>query len=498
MTDYTLNLVDAIISGRATDIETAFQEAITDKISIAMETKRTEIAQSMFTKESAGAYETWDPKHPKFKEKLIKHHAKGGTTKSFIDQEKAKAWKQLTRESVEDEELTLEDYSLEEIEDFMMSEDFEQLDEVSKKTLGSYVTKAHDQLMKHTAASNFKSGRGDADAFAYSRDEKTMRKEKNRKAGVATAIGKLTKEEVEELDEISKATLGSYVKKASVDAAVHTDKFGRGGAGVTYSNTAGVADKRLKGVSKAVDKLTKEEFTLEDYSVEELEDFMMSEDFEQLDELSKATLSSYVNKASANASQNAFNSGGAYAQLRSNQGNKDMTKTIKRLKNVGKAVVKLTKEEVEELDEISKATLGSYVKKAGSDRSGAGFRAGMAAGQGKDSPYNYDANIKIASKREKGINKAVDKLTKEEFTLEDYSLEELEDFMVSEDFEQLDELSKATLGSYVKKASGKLASHGTNLMGSVGNFNIKNAEYHGTKIDKRQKGISKAVDKLTK
>ena len=263
MTDYTLNLVDAIISGRATDIETAFQEAITDKISIAMETKRTEIAQSMFTKESAGAYETWDPKHPKFKEKLIKHHAKGGTTKSFIDQEKAKAWKQLTRESVE-EELTLEDYSVEELEDFMMSEDFEQLDEVSKKTLGSYVTKAHDQLMKHTAASNFKSGRGDADAFAYSRDEKTMRKEKNRKAGVATAIGKLTKEEVEELDEISKATLGSYVKKASVDAAVHTDKFGRGGAGVTYSNTAGVADKRLKGVSKAVDKMTKEEFELEE------------------------------------------------------------------------------------------------------------------------------------------------------------------------------------------------------------------------------------------
>ena len=278
MTDYTLNLVDAIISGRATDIETAFQEAITDKISIAMDTRRTEIAQSMFTKESAGAYETWDPKHPKFKDKLIKHHAKGGTTQSFIDQEKAKAWKQLTRESVE-EELTLEDYSVEELEDFMMSEDFEQLDEVSKKTLGSYVTKAHDQLMKHTAAVNMKTGRGDKDAFAYSHDTDTMRKEKNRKAGVATAIGKLTKEE---------------------------------------------------------------------------------------------------------------------------------------------------------------------------------------------------------------------------FALEDYSLEELEDFMVSEDFEQLDELSKATLGSYVKKASGKLASHGTNLMGSVGNFDIKNAEYHGTKIDKRQKGISKAVDKLTK
>ena len=295
MTDFTLNLVDAIISGRATDIENAFQEAITDRISIAMESKRTNIAQSMFTKES-----------------------------------------------VEEEELTLEDYSVEELEDFMMSEDFEQLDEVSKKTLGSYVTKAHDQLMKHTAASNFKSGRGDADAFAYSRDEKTMRKEKNRKAGVATAIGKLTKEEVEELEELSKATLGSYVKKA------------------------------------------------------------------------------------------------------------------------------------------------------GSDRSGAGFRAGMAAGQGKEGPYNYDANIKIASKREKGMNKALGKLTKEELTLEDYSLEELEDFMMSEDFEQLDELSKATLGSYVKKATTNAIISGEAL--GKGEKWSKSGQI----ASKREKGIGKAVDKLTK
>lgn len=60
MTDYTLNLVDAIISGRATDIESAFQEAITDKISIAMESKRTSMAQSMFTKEEVELEESTD------------------------------------------------------------------------------------------------------------------------------------------------------------------------------------------------------------------------------------------------------------------------------------------------------------------------------------------------------------------------------------------------------------------------------------------------------
>jgi hypothetical protein len=146
------------------------------------------------------------------------------------------------------------------------------------------------------------------------------------------------------------------------------------------------------------------------------------------------------------------------------------------------------KESAEQLDEISAEKIVKYSEKSNkeyndpstSDEKKALRRKGLMLGYNK-----MKARAKVPA-------------TSEEFALEDYSLEELEDFMMSEDFEQLDELSKATLGSYVKKASGKLASHGTNLMGSVGNFNIKNAEYHGTKIDKRQKGISKAVDKLSK
>ena len=78
-----------------------------------------------------------------------------------------------------------------------------------------------------------------------------------------------------------------------------------------------------------------------------------------------------------------------------------------------------------------------------------------------------------------GISRAVDKLTKEEV-------------------EELEELDKKTLGSYVKKASGKLASHGINMMGSLEKNDIANSAYHGRKIDTRQKGISRAVDKLTK
>jgi hypothetical protein len=391
------DLVLSIAEGDTLAIEDSFNSVMASKISDRLDSMRVDVAQGMFgsvdeSYDSSDAYETWDPKHPKFKDKLIKHHAKGGTTKSFIDQEKAKAKKKLTREEVEleedtiekvkvpvgtrpkgigwvlhkageqsgadhsiykrktravaattynKEELTLEDYSVEELEDFMMSEDFEQLDEVSKKTLGSYVNKAHDQLMKHTAASNFKSGRGDADAFAYSRDEKTMRKEKNRKAGVSTAIGKLTKEEVEELDEISKATLGSYVKKASGKLASHGINMV---GSLEKSDIANAAyhgrkiDKRQKGISKATDKLTKEEFALEDYSLEELEDFMMSEEFEQLDELSRKTLGSYVKKATTNAiiSGEALGKGEKWS--------KSGQIASKREKGIGKAVDKLTKD----------------------------------------------------------------------------------------------------------------------------------------------------------
>lgn len=85
----------------------------------------------------------------------------------------------------------------------------------------------------------------------------------------ATRVGKLTKEEVEQVDEISKKTLGSYIKKASASAATHT------GAAAAYGSSSSkpdpkkmaqhqaVATKRQTGINKAVGKLTKEEAVVE-------------------------------------------------------------------------------------------------------------------------------------------------------------------------------------------------------------------------------------------
>jgi hypothetical protein len=84
-----------------------------------------------------------------------------------------------------------------------------------------------------------------------------------------------------------------------------------------------------------------------------------------------------------------------------------------------KAVDKLTKEEVEQIDELSKNTLGSYVKGAAKDIADRQerIRAGSKPYPGESqADYQKDMSKALAlqSKRKAGMDKAVDKLTKEE------------------------------------------------------------------------------------
>jgi|LakMenE18May11ns_1017448.scaffolds.fasta_scaffold9611038_2 hypothetical protein len=101
--------------------------------------------------------------------------------------------------SVQEEQLNLEDYSLEELEEFMVSEEFEQLDELSKTTLGSYVNKASGDATRSAAGSTSFAFRSTAaknprvkDAAAKISDEEEARKQK-RLSGVGKAVKKLTK-----------------------------------------------------------------------------------------------------------------------------------------------------------------------------------------------------------------------------------------------------------------------------------------------------------------
>jgi hypothetical protein len=114
----------------------------------------------------------------------------------------------------------------------------------------------------------------------------------------------------------------------------------------------------------------------------------------------------------------------------------------------------------------------------------------------------FDAQLADAKQRAAGTKKqpevskaAVQAVQNEEIelTLEDFTPEELEEFMQTEEYEQLDELSKGTLRSYLK---GSKAEAESQLRGDVSD---KAASLGRTQLDKddgRYEGAKKAKRKL--
>lgn len=102
----------------------------------------------------------------------------------------------------------------------------------------------------------------------------------------------------------------------------------------------------------------------------------VKEEVEQIEELSKGTLGSYVKKASSAAAHAAKGEGGSDDHLKPHYA-ADKTK---RLAGVAKAVTKITKEEVEQIDELSNEKLGAYKKAAGADATAADKAGNFARG----------------------------------------------------------------------------------------------------------------------
>lgn len=170
-------------------------------------------------------------------------------------------------------------------------------------------------------------------------------------------------------------------------------------------------------------------------------------------------------------------------------------------------------EAYESLDEISKATLGSYIKKATDDKNNQANKswkhqdaADFALLVNKDkhtANKHLDLSTKSSDKfykRVHGIAKATDKLTKEDFeALQAYIAEEDQ---IIEDILALDEISKDTLSSYIKKASRSAVNKAENLGVKIGREleatgHVRKAPWPG-KAEKRLRGIAKATDRLTK
>lgn len=168
------------------------------------------------------------------------------------------------------------------------NESVEELEELSRQTVGAYKTAAKADKAKHVAQhhADHDADVGDAGSGSYENSHKETKNLSNilkRKKGLERADGKNPKhttlnnkdfhESVEELEELSKTTLGSYVKKASKEAS---DKSMEGSLLRHYQlhsqakhsdlqdkafDANEIKRKRLKGIPKAVDRLTKESET---------------------------------------------------------------------------------------------------------------------------------------------------------------------------------------------------------------------------------------------
>lgn len=149
----------------------------------------------------------------------------------------------------------------------------------------------------------------------------------------------------------------------------------------------------------------------------------IKEEVEHIDELSKDTLKKYKEKA-----RDDFYDADAVD---------DGRRVGQRYRGLKMASKKLAKEESEQIDELSKATMGRYINRAATKMGSQGVTAGLKIAADEKSSKQF----KDMGKREKGIKLAVNKLTKEE--------QDFVDSLNDVDIEQIDELSKDAMLKYL-------------------------------------------------
>lgn len=190
----------------------------------------------------------------------------------------------------------------------------------------------------------------------------------------------------------------------------------------------------------------------------------IKEELETLNEISKKLIGKYIKHAKDDMERSAFNRAIHLVNKHDDEYNAGLKKNIKRSQMFNKAVNRLTKEELESLDEISKSTLGSYIKRASQDVSHTSRELGSKDATGQNSSKEES---KVA-KRLKGIAKAVNK-------------------------SKYSDRSKNYINKAAKDLDDTSYSQGHEDVKSDGAF-----DYTKRHIKKKLSGISRSVDRETK
>ena len=240
----------------------------------------------------------------------------------------------------------------------------EQLDELSKGTLASYTRKAVRHMNsassvkpRHlTPAGNIKKGSDE-------KVKKLNRRINNRDKGINKAVSRLAKEEVEQIDELKKSTVSSYIRK----------KFGKMSDEPDSKNQYGYAKKDAKGIRDAGLRMSGVKATQkEEVELDEAKTQSKKEKDKVVGAVTKAMRQSYAN----------------VMQGRNERAAARMNAKIKN--NM--------KEEAEQIDEISKELAGKYLT-APQGKGANKYKVSMD----KSVYPNYDA----MSKHDKSVGRAL-------------------------------------------------------------------------------------------
>jgi hypothetical protein len=396
-------------------------------------------------------------------------------------------------------------------EDEEVYEDLEPLDELSRKTLASYAYKSSMDMADAEGNRRMHIMGVDGEQRSQKSFEKKLKHSIKRQVGIGMATRKLAKEDTD-LQELSRKTLGQYVRTASntmrgaeSERAHATTDLGiahrrpydkyrnadiRDANTRLYKSTKSIQN-RWNGIVRATARLEKEEV--------------------ELDELHQSTLARYVRKAGDDIQDKKWGMSNGPSER------SDSARRItKRVRGTSLAAQKLAgnrmtvqpqREEVENLGELSRPTLGRYLRKAATSLTNHAYDAGDLENQlgkhkGPMGMQNGKSGWKVLTpkqalsnrlgksvtrtlNRERGIQRAAGKLTGSPGPYRSIPTK-----VMAKEETQIDELSRDTLVKYIHHATTDAATQG---MRSQDPVTTKDAVRRGRS---RIKGATKAAVRL--
>lgn len=290
-------------------------------------------------------------------------------------------------------------------EDEEVYEEAERIDELSTDTMKRYQDKARTSA----DALRDKGFRGNAPAW---------KKAQNRSDSIDRAQSKIkarsTNEEAEQIDELKRETVRRYYNKAGMEGKNAAARIKVGGGDWSGGKDTQTLKKRAKGREMALRRRSGEVPTSEEVQIDESAGGRYNDVHNSTKDLLKK-INTHLTAHKANAMKAKNYKGEKGPHWGHVEHMKDIHRTLSdihdRLAQQGEYAMH---EEVEQVDEISKATMGRYINRAKDQIDTVSYRQGHRDSRGAGSDPISRKNERKLSKRHGGIELAVKKMTKEE------------------------------------------------------------------------------------